>query len=249
MATLLRQLRRIRPELDDPEGAIRAGLVLVDGRFVTNPASQVRAGAAITVRARTPLRGSTKLAAALDAFAVDPAGRVVLDAGAAAGGFTTVLLERAAARVYAVDAGHGQLVGSLRQNPRVVNLEATNIADLDRRRVPDQVELLTLDLSYLALADAVVQLTERVDLAPGADLVGLVKPMFELRLPTAPTDRETVDRAVRQAVAGIEAAGWLVVAATESPVEGARGAREAWIHAKWPADHGGNRRDPQATKE
>src|SRR5207248_5685095 len=116
--------------------AIAEGRVLVDGRIVTNPRSQVRRDALVSIRRPTALRGEAKLRAALAAFEVPVAGRVALDAGAAAGGFVRVLLELGAARVYAVDVGHGQLLGSLRQEPRVVTLERTNISDLDPSLVP-----------------------------------------------------------------------------------------------------------------
>ena len=226
---LVKELARQRPDLDDPAAAIAAGLVLVDGRPVANPESRVAKGCSLVVRVEAPLRGEAKLRAALDRFGVVVAGRVALDAGAAAGGFTTVLLDRGATRVYAVDAGHGQLLGSLRQDPRVVNLEGTNLGSLDRSLVPDPVEVVTLDLSYLSLADAVVQL-EAVDVA-GADLVALVKPMFELHLDHAPTDPESVDAAVAAARAGVEAAGWRVAGSMTSPVTGSRGAAEALLHA------------------
>ncbi len=159
------------------------------------------------------------------------AGRVCLDVGAAAGGFTKVLLERGARLVYAVDAGHGQLRGSLRQDPRVVNLEGVNLGSLDAARVPEPVELFTVDVSYLSLAAAVPQL-ERVPMAPGAELVALVKPMFELGLASAPVDDESVGRALELAVAGIERAGWSVLGVMESPVRGARGAREHLVFAR-----------------
>ncbi len=150
-------------------------------------------------RSRRELRGSAKLRAALDRFGVHVEGRVALDVGAAAGGFTTVLLERGAAKVYAVDAGHGQLLGSLRQDPRVVNLESTNIAELNDELVPDDIDLVTIDVSYLSLTQAVRQL-RTVRLAEGADLVGLVKPMFELQLAAAPSEpavlRQALDKAV-----------------------------------------------------
>src|SRR5207302_2622448 len=157
----------------------------VDGIVRTNPATLVRAGASISLREDVVLRGERKLEAALAAFALDVRGRVALDAGAAAGGFTRILLAAGARRVYAVDAGHGQLLGSLRQDPRVVNLEATNLGDLTRELVPDTIEVVTLDLSYLALADAVPQL-EALRLDPQADAVALVKPQFELGLARPP---------------------------------------------------------------
>ncbi|MDQ1396943.1 MAG: rRNA (cytidine1920-2-O)/16S rRNA (cytidine1409-2-O)-methyltransferase [Acidimicrobiaceae bacterium] len=228
---LIEELRRVRPDLQDPTAAIAAGHVLVDGRHVTNPASQVPTGCSLVVKADAPLRGEAKLRAALTAFEVDVAGRVALDAGAAAGGFTRVLLEAGAARVYAVDVGHGQLVGSLRQNARVVNLEGTNLADLDRASVPDPVEVITLDLSYLSLAEAVPQIRSAV-LAPAVDLVVLVKPMFELHLDHAPIDAGSLEAAVEAATKGAETAGWTVEAAMESPVRGSRGAREALLHAR-----------------
>jgi 23S rRNA (cytidine1920-2'-O)/16S rRNA (cytidine1409-2'-O)-methyltransferase len=186
---------------------------------------------ALSLPARGPLRGEAKLRAALRAFAVSVEGRIALDVGAAAGGFTRVLLDSGAARVYAVDAGHGQLLGSLRQDQRVVNLEATNVAELNRRLIPDTVDVVTVDVSYLALSDAVAQL-DRVTTSPGADLIGLVKPMFELHMATAPVDAETARRAADHAATAIDAAGWSVVAVVASPVAGARGAVEMLLHAR-----------------
>ena len=229
---LLAELRRVRPDLDDPQTAVAEGRVLVDGRFVTNPAAQVPVGCSLGVRPPEGLRGAPKLRAALEGFAVAVAGRVALDAGAAAGGFTRTLLDAGAARVYAVDAGHGQLIGSLRQDPRVVNLEGVNLGDLTPALVREDIEVVTLDLSYLALAEAVPQLVARVRIAPGADLVGLVKPMFELHLSSAPTDWAAVDAATEAARGGLEGAGWRVLGVMRSPVAGARGAREALIHAR-----------------
>jgi 23S rRNA (cytidine1920-2'-O)/16S rRNA (cytidine1409-2'-O)-methyltransferase len=129
--------------------------VLVDGRSIDNPRSLVRKGARITLRVEPSLRGEAKLRAALAAFGVSPAGRVALDLGAAAGGFTRVLLQAGASRVYAVDAGYGQLLGSLRQDQRVVVLERVNLGDLDTSCVPEAIELFTIDLSYLSLHEAV----------------------------------------------------------------------------------------------
>jgi 23S rRNA (cytidine1920-2'-O)/16S rRNA (cytidine1409-2'-O)-methyltransferase len=180
-----------------------------------------------------PLRGEAKLRAALDLGGVDVTGRVALDVGASAGGFTSVLLERGARRVYAVDAGHGQLRGWLRQDPRVVNLEATNVAVLDATIVVDVLDVITVDVSYLSLAAAVQQL-DRVACAPGCALVGLVKPMFELRLGIAPRTLELVEQAARQAADGVSAAGWLVLEWAHSPIPGARGAREAFLFARRP---------------
>jgi len=174
------------------------------------------------------LRGSIKLRAALDGFAVSPEGRTCLDVGASTGGFTSVLLERGAAKVFAVDVGHGQLLGSLRQDPRVVNLERTNIAEAE---IDEPIDVVTVDVSYLSLAQAASEL-ERLAFARGADLLGLVKPMFELRRASAPSDRASLDEALALAVAGIEAAGWTVVATMDSPVTGAGGVPELLVHGR-----------------
>src|SRR5439155_15866930 len=122
-------------------------------------------GVSIVRRRRLRLRGEAKLEAALSVFPVDLRRRAALDVGAAAGGFTRVLLAAGARRVYAVDAGHGQLLGSLRQDPRVVVLESTNLGDLDRKLAPETVDVVTIDVSYLALREAVAQ-PERIWIVP-----------------------------------------------------------------------------------
>lgn len=227
---MLDEIERLRPDLEDALSAIVEGRVLVDGRPVTNPGSRIPRGAAVVVREPVALRGSVKLRSALDAFGVDVSGRVALDVGSAAGGFVLVLLERGARRVYAVDAGHGQLLGSLRQDPRVVVLERTNVAELGPGVVPEAVDVVTIDVSYLPLAEAARQL-DRVELAPGAQLIGLVKPMFELRLDHAPSDRPSLDGAMGLAVEGVSAAGWDVAGTMDSPVTGAKGAPELFLRA------------------
>lgn len=224
-------LARLRPDLDDPVQVIVGGAVRVDGAIVTNPASLVFPDAAIVLAPHAPLRGEAKLRAALARFAVEVTGRVALDAGAAAGGFTRVLLAAGAARVYAVDAGHGQLLGSLQQDDRVVNLEGTNLGDLQRSLVPEPIHVVTMDLSYLSVAAAIGQL-DVLDFAAGNDLVALVKPMFELGLASAPSDRASLDDALAAACAGVAAAGWTVCATMDSPVTGSRGAPELLLHAR-----------------
>jgi 23S rRNA (cytidine1920-2'-O)/16S rRNA (cytidine1409-2'-O)-methyltransferase len=181
------------------------------------------------------LRGSAKLRAALDGFGVAVANRVCLDVGASTGGFVAVLLERGARCVYAVDAGFGQLLGSLRADDRVVNLERTNIADLTTQLVPEPIDVVTVDVSYLSLREAVAQLAP-VEFSSGADLVGLVKPMFELRLADAPMDAATLGEAITVATTGVAAAGWDVVKTLRSNITGAGGAIEGFVHAK-PSKH------------
>jgi 23S rRNA (cytidine1920-2'-O)/16S rRNA (cytidine1409-2'-O)-methyltransferase len=219
------------PSLPEPAAQVLAGRVLVDGSVVTNPRSLVAVDASIRVLADRELRGEAKLRAGLEALSVPVAGRVALDVGAAAGGFTAALLAAGARRVYAVDAGSGQLAGRLRQDPRVVDLEGTNLGALDRTVVPDAVALVTLDLSYLSLARAVPQL-EALDLADDAHLLALVKPQFELGLARAPRDGATLDRALVAAATAIGAGPWLVLGTARSPVRGAGGAIESFVHAR-----------------
>lgn len=232
LRALLDLVTQARPDVD-AERAIKRGRVVVDGRTLTNPASLVRRDAAITIRetSHDVLRGEAKLAAALRTFAVPLEGRVALDLGAAAGGFTRVLLHGGVRRVYAVDVGFGQLLGSLRQHPAVVNLERTNLADLSPQLVPARIDIVTVDLSYISLARAVPQLNDRVVFSPDADLVALIKPQFELGLREPPTEAGQLARAVEGASTGVEQAGWTVTETEESPVRGTRGAIEFLLHA------------------
>lgn len=213
------------------ESAISAGEVVVEGRILTNPAARVPLDAPLRHAPPARLAGAGKLGWAVSHFGVAASGLVALDVGACTGGFTTAWLEAGARRVYAVDAGHGQLLGSLRADPRVVNLERTNVADLSPGLVPEPVDVVSVDVSYLALRAAVAQL-DRLSFPPGAELVGLVKPMFELRLATIPSDPATLARARDEAVAGIAAAGWEILDAVESPIRGGRGAIEFFVHAR-----------------
>jgi 23S rRNA (cytidine1920-2'-O)/16S rRNA (cytidine1409-2'-O)-methyltransferase len=222
-------LARRRPDVDP--SAIEAGRVLVDGRTLTNPSSQVRTDASLRVLSERRLRGELKLGHALDALPIDVRGRVAVDIGANVGGFTTALLERGARRVYAVDAGVGLLQGTLGADPRVVNLEGCNVGVLDRELIPDRVDVITMDLSYLAVADAVPQL-ECLDIDPGADLVALIKPTFELHRSTLAATEAEVDRAVDLASVAVERSGWRVIAVCDTGRIGRRGAREAFVHAR-----------------
>jgi len=227
---LAQRVRDLHPAIADPARSISDGLVRVDGLIVTNPRARVSRGAAVTITPPpAPPRGARKLAVGLEAFAVPVAGRVALDLGAAAGGFTHALLAAGARRVYAVDAGYGQLLGSLRADARVVNLERTNLADLTRVLVPDVIEIVTVDLSYLALARAASQI-EAVNIAAAADLVALVKPMYELGLARLPADPDQRAKAVELAAAALEETGWRSPRSIECPVPGRRGAIEFLIH-------------------
>src|SRR5262245_6059843 len=141
------------------------------------------------------------------------------------------------ARCYEVDAGHGQLLGSLRCDSRVVNLESTNLGNLNQRLVPEVIDVITMDLSYLSVASAVPQL-DQIAIADDADLIVLVKPMFELGLPALPEEGALLERAVARAIQAIELGRWKVLGQMESPVRGAGGAIEFFLRARrvsWPS--------------
>jgi 23S rRNA (cytidine1920-2'-O)/16S rRNA (cytidine1409-2'-O)-methyltransferase len=180
-------------------------------------------------------RGGDKLDAALDRFAIDVGGRRVIDAGASTGGFTDALLQRGASGVVAVDVGRGQLHQRLRTDPRVVVLERTDIRHLDPDVVGGPVPVVVADLSFISLrtvADALLRLTER-----GGDLVLLVKPQFEAGRAEASKGRGVVRdpevrrRVVDEVVATYEAMGATIIGRMESPLRGAEGNVEYFVHA------------------
>jgi 23S rRNA (cytidine1920-2'-O)/16S rRNA (cytidine1409-2'-O)-methyltransferase len=209
---------------------IKEGAVLVDGVPARNTETRVHADAAIQIRRPRQLRGTIKLAHALTGFDVDAAAAVALDLGAAAGGFTAALLAAGAARVYAVDAGVGQLRGYLRADPRVVNLERTNLADVGRRLIGEPIDLVTMDLSYLSVAGAIGQLDRRM-MAPAAQLIALVKPTFELRTAALADTPAQVAAAVDAAAEALGEHGWRIRGRLPSPIRGAKGAIEVLVHA------------------
>jgi 23S rRNA (cytidine1920-2'-O)/16S rRNA (cytidine1409-2'-O)-methyltransferase len=205
--------------------------VLVDGRVLSNPAARVRLDSSLRVLPARRLRGEIKLSYALDALAIPVADRVAVDVGASAGGFTTALLHRRARRIYAVDVGVGQLLGHLRIDERIINLEGLNLAGLDNHVVPEPVELITVDLSYLALADALPQL-EQLTIADNADLVALVKPTFELHRSRLAATDEDLTHATAIAGQAAQRAGWHVRGVSNAPATGRRGALEVFVHAR-----------------
>jgi 23S rRNA (cytidine1920-2'-O)/16S rRNA (cytidine1409-2'-O)-methyltransferase len=161
------------------QAAIAAGLVTADGAAVAKPADEIAVESALHARPAHPYvsRGGVKLAAALDHFGFDPAGRVCLDVGASTGGFVQVLLERGARRIYAVDVGHGQLHASLQSRPEIVSLEKTDIRTLTPDRLPEPPDFATIDVSFISLK-LVLPAVDKLVRRP-ARMVALIKPQFE----------------------------------------------------------------------
>ena len=216
--------------------AIEAGRVRIDGRLARKPGDLVEEAAELIAEATHPWvsRAALKLAHALELWPVEVEGRAVLDVGASTGGFTEVCLARGAAVVFAVDVGRGQLHPSLKADPRVVGLEATDARTLDRSLVPEPVGLVVCDASFIGLAKV---LPPALALAgPDADLVALVKPQFEVGPERVGKGGIVKDAAAQaEALAGarasVEAEGWKVRGTADSPVLGGDGNREFLLWA------------------
>ena len=180
-------------------------------------------------------RGGLKLAHALDRFAIDPQGLTALDIGASTGGFTDVLLAHGAAKVYAVDVGHGQFAWKLRNDPRVVVLEKTNARHLTTSEVPEPVHLIVCDASFIGLKTV---LPAPLALArPGARLIALIKPQFEVgkgRVGKGGVVRDPVlhEEVCARIAAWLPQLGWAVLGLTESPILGPEGNKEFLIAAR-----------------
>jgi len=216
---------------------IEAGAVAVGGLVATRPAQPVSDDAEIALRGDAPQwvsRGALKLLHALDAFGLDPSGAVALDVGASTGGFTEALLARGAARVYALDVGHGQLHPRLAADPRVASLEGVNARAIPEGLVPP-VDWIVADVSFISLEKA---LPGAMALArPGATLVALVKPQFEAGPGAVGKGGIVRDPAVHvrvraAAAAFVAARGWAALGETESPIVGGDGNREFLIAAR-----------------
>ena len=230
--------RGLAPSRERARALILAGQVTVNGQVID------KAGAAIALDARVALiapdhpyvgRGGVKLAHALDVFHIDPSGRRALDVGASTGGFTDVLLQRGAASVIALDVGRGQLDWRLRTDARVIVREGVNARALTRDDVPHAVGVVTIDVAFISLRLILPSLPPFLE--EGADVVALVKPQFEAGrdevgkhgLVTDPSVHEAVLARVTDAAG---AAGFRRVGMTPSPITGATGNQEFFLHLR-----------------
>lgn len=214
------------------QALVLAGRVRVEGETVREPARTVAAGARLEVVEPRPYvsRGGEKLAPALDFFGVRVEGRVCADVGASTGGFTDVLLQRGALRVYAVDVGRGLLHWRLRQDPRVVVMERINARNL--KSFPEPVSLLTVDVSFIGLEKVLPALRRA---ASGAELVVLFKPQFqvgrgEVGKGGVVRDQGAAEAALSRFLEWCAANGFRVLGTAPSAVAGAEGNREVLVH-------------------
>ena len=223
------------------QALVMAGRVYSGERRLDKPGQAVARDAPLELRGSGhdwASRGGVKLAHALAHFEIDPAGLVCLDIGAATGGFTDVLLKGGAARVYAVDVGHGQLAWELRNHARVVVLERTNARRLTSAEIPEAPAIVTCDASFIGLETVLPAALALA--APGGTLVALIKPQFEVgkgRVGKGGVVRdaalhEEVCARIRDWLAG--RMGWAVQGITESPIKGPKGNIEFLICARRP---------------
>ena len=226
------EARGLLPSRARARDAILRGTVTVNGVVVGKPNQQVAQSDAIALAdpaAAYVSRAALKLIAGLDAGGVAVAGRTCLDLGASTGGFTQVLLERGAARVYAVDVGHGQLHDTVRTDPRVATMEGQNARELTRELVPEPVDLLVCDVSFvsvLKILEAPLALC-----GEGADAVVLIKPQFEVGREKVGkggivTDQAAIAGATEAVVAFMAERGWRLGTSLPSPIAGGDGNRE-----------------------
>jgi len=223
------------------QALILAGYVLINGQKADKPGHSVSADASIEILERMPYvsRGGYKLAAALDHFHIEVTGKICLDVGASTGGFTDCLLQRGAAKVWAVDVGHGQLDWKLRNDPRVTVREGVNARYLKPEDFPERFDLATCDASFISttlLIPAIVPL-----LAPRGEMVLLVKPQFEVERHQVGKggivrEPELHAAACNRIRAAVEHHGFHVTI-IDSPILGAEGNREFLLYASREASH------------
>lgn len=230
--------RGLFPSREQARRAVMAGVVEVEGRRVDKPGTDIGGSLRVEVLApKEPFvsRAGRKLAHALDHFGVDPAGKVCLDVGASTGGFTDCLLQRGAARVYALDVGYGQLDHRLRTDPRVVVMERINARYLAPDALPEPVDLITIDVSFISLDKIVPALLPH--LAPGGMLLPMIKPQFEAGRGVVGKggilrDEAVRERVVRECAEGLAAVGreqgLELSGPFDSPVHGTGGNRESF---------------------
>lgn len=228
--------RGLAPSRTKAQALIMAGDVFVAGQRADKPGTQIGEDADVSLKDTGPQwvsRGAFKLLHGIDHFALDCSDKIAIDVGASTGGFTEVLLKHGAARVYAVDVGHGQLDWKLRQDDRVVVLERLNARYLSTDHVPEPVELVVCDASFISLTKVLPPALDRV--RPGGRLCALIKPQFEAGRDQVGRGGVVRDEAVHQEVCQRIAAwldaqpGWSSEGITPSPILGPKGNREFLI--------------------
>ncbi|HXI56813.1 MAG TPA: TlyA family RNA methyltransferase [Polyangia bacterium] len=239
-ADLLAVEQGLAPSRERARALILAGELLAGDRPILKAGELVLPTADLRLR-NAPMpyvsRGGLKLAHALDVFTVDPTGLIALDVGASTGGFTDCLLQRGAARVYCVDVGQGQLAWKVASDPRVRVLDKTNVRLATAALLPEPVDLVVIDVSFISLR--LVLPAVRLLARPGAPLVALVKPQFEVGRADVGKggivrDEAARARALVEVASAARQLGYTVVADTTSPITGGKGNVEFLLHLRCP---------------
>ncbi len=218
------------------QALIMAGKVSLGDRRIDKPGDSVPEDAELVVKGEVHpyvSRGGVKLAGALDTFACNPAGKVVADIGASTGGFTDCVLQRGATRVYAIDVGYGQLADKLRNDPRVVVMERTNARHLTPTTLPEPMDLVVIDASFIGLMKLLP--AAREILRVGGEVVALVKPQFEVgkeNIGKGGVVRDTAvrDQAITDTARDAVTAGFRVLGQADCVIKGPKGNHEAFLH-------------------
>jgi 23S rRNA (cytidine1920-2'-O)/16S rRNA (cytidine1409-2'-O)-methyltransferase len=230
----------LAPSRERAQALILAGQILCGDRPVVKAGEVLPAGAVLRMRGE-PMpyvsRGGLKLAHAIETFGVEVAGAVAVDIGASTGGFTDCLLQRGAARVYCVDVGHGQLDWKIASDPRIVVIDRTNIRHMPAERIPEPCTLAVIDCSFISLRLVLPAVPPL--LVPGASVLALVKPQFEVgrdKVGKGGIVRDDGDRrrALADTAAAAQALGFTVAGETTSPITGGKGNVEFLLHLRCP---------------
>jgi 23S rRNA (cytidine1920-2'-O)/16S rRNA (cytidine1409-2'-O)-methyltransferase len=230
--------RGLAASRDRAKALIMEGKVLVNGHPVTKAGEMVGTNASIEFRGEdNPYvsRGGLKLLAALKHFQISVRNKTAMDVGSSTGGFTDVMLQQGARRVYCIDVGYGQLAWKLRQDPNIVLLERTNIRHLENDRIPEAIDIATIDVSFISLSKVVPKVLEF--LKEKGEIVALIKPQFEVGKGEVGKGGIVKDAAKRQAAVErvrqeLESLGLTTVGIIESPIHGQKGNVEYLLYAQ-----------------
>ena len=230
--------RALTESREKARALILEGKVIVNGQKVEKPGTMVNQNAEITICGETlpyVSRGGLKLEKALKEFAIDVKDKVAMDVGASTGGFTDCLIQHGAKKVYSVDVGYGQLAWELRTDPRVVPIEKTNIRYMPKEKIPEEVDIVTVDVSFISLRLVIPKILEF--LKPDGEIIALIKPQFEAGKGEVPKggvikDPEKREKIVQEIKQFFESLNVKIVGIIPSPIPGQKGNIEFLLYAQ-----------------
>ncbi|MDI1471032.1 TlyA family RNA methyltransferase [Thermodesulfovibrio sp. 1176] len=229
--------RAITESREKARALILEGKVIVNGQKIDKPGTMVNQNAEITICGETlpyVSRGGLKLEKALKEFSIDVKEKVAMDVGASTGGFTDCLIQHGAKKVYAIDVGYGQLAWKLRTDPRVIPIEKTNIRYIQKEKIPEKIDIVTVDVSFISLRLVIPKILEF--LKPDGEIVALIKPQFEAGKGEVPRggvikDAEKREKIIKEMRDFFESLGLKVIGITQSPIPGQKGNIEYLIYS------------------